>query len=170
MYLLDTNICIALIQGHPNAYHHFRLKAQHSYTSSLVVAELYKGVFYSARQQENLQDLNHFLELLPQLNFGDRKVRAAAKYRCGYCLSPQSLVMARLEIEHIIPLSKGGSNTEENLWLACPLCNSHKASKVEALDPQTQNIVPLFNPRQQNWSDHFEVVRRWSKNSSLRLS
>jgi len=89
----------------------------------------------------------------------DRKVREAAKYRCGYCLSPQHLVMARLEIEHIIPLSKGGKNTEENLWLACPICNSHKASKTEALDPITQNIFPLFNPRQQNWSDHFE----WSE-------
>jgi 5-methylcytosine-specific restriction endonuclease McrA len=46
----------------------------------------------------------------------DRRVRADAKNRCGYCLSPQYLVMARLEIEHIIPLSKGGSNNESNLW------------------------------------------------------
>lgn len=76
MYLLDTNICIALIQGHPNAYHHFRLKAQHSYTSSLVVAELYKGVFYSTRQQENLQDLPDTLpaQLLPGSSlFNSRK-------------------------------------------------------------------------------------------------
>jgi AhpD family alkylhydroperoxidase len=33
----------------------------------------------------------------------ERRVRAAARNRCGYCLSPQHLVMARLEIEHIIP-------------------------------------------------------------------
>jgi hypothetical protein len=33
----------------------------------------------------------------------DRRVREAARHRCGYCLSPQQLVMARLEIEHIIP-------------------------------------------------------------------
>jgi hypothetical protein len=31
----------------------------------------------------------------------ERRVREAAKNRCGYCLSPQHLVMARLEIEHI---------------------------------------------------------------------
>jgi hypothetical protein len=30
----------------------------------------------------------------------ERRVRAAARHRCGYCLSPQHLVMARLEIEH----------------------------------------------------------------------
>ncbi|MFB2896516.1 HNH endonuclease [Aerosakkonemataceae cyanobacterium BLCC-F50] len=40
----------------------------------------------------------------------ERRVRTAAINRCGYCLSPQHLVMARLEIEHIIPVSKGGSN------------------------------------------------------------
>ena len=92
----------------------------------------------------------------------DKKIRKDAKNRCGYCLSPQHLVMARLEIEHIIPLSKGGSNDESNLWLACPLCNSHKASKIEAIDPITEQTVPLFNPRQQVWSDHFE----WSKNGT----
>ena len=31
----------------------------------------------------------------------ERRVRLAAGNRCGYCLSPQHLVMARLEIEHI---------------------------------------------------------------------
>jgi hypothetical protein len=60
------------------------------------------------------------------------------------------------EIEHIIPLVKGGSSDESNLWLACPLCNGHKSSKVEAIDPQTETTVPLFNPRTQRWSDHFD--------------
>ena len=45
----------------------------------------------------------------------ERRVRLAAKNRCGYCLSPQHLVMARLEIEHIIPVSKQGSSDELNL-------------------------------------------------------
>jgi hypothetical protein len=85
----------------------------------------------------------------------DRNVRNIAKNRCGYCLSPQKLVMARLEIEHIIPVSKGGSSEESNLWLACPLCNSHKAGKIEAIDPVTDEVVPLFNPRTQVWIEHF---------------
>jgi 5-methylcytosine-specific restriction endonuclease McrA len=45
----------------------------------------------------------------------ERRVREAARHRCGYCLSPQHLVMARLEIEHIIPLAKGGTSDESNL-------------------------------------------------------
>jgi hypothetical protein len=85
----------------------------------------------------------------------DRNIRNTAKHRCGYCLSPQKLVMARLEIEHIIPVSKGGSSEESNLWLACPICNSHKAGKIEAIDPLTDEVVRLFNPRTQDWSEHF---------------
>jgi len=93
----------------------------------------------------------------------DQRVRAVARNRCGYCLSPQHLVMARLEVEHIIPRAKGGSDDESNLWLACPICNGHKADKVSALDPVTSLTVPLFNPRSQIWSEHFQ----WSSDGLL---
>jgi len=66
--------------------------------------------------------------------------------------------MARLEIEHIVPLSKGGANDEDNLWLACPICNRHKSGKVSEVDPESGEIVSLYNPRTQAWKAHF----RWS--------
>lgn len=86
----------------------------------------------------------------------ERRVRTDARNRCGYCLSPQHLVMARLEIDHIIPVSKGGSNDESNLWLACPICNRYKSDKIVGLDPETGATVKLFNPRTQSWSEHFQ--------------
>jgi hypothetical protein len=89
----------------------------------------------------------------------DRRIRQAARNRCGYCLSPQHLVMARLEIEHIIPVAQGGSSAEGNLWLSCPLCNRYKGDKTRAADPLTHELVELFNPRTQAWADHF----RWSE-------
>jgi HNH endonuclease len=94
----------------------------------------------------------------------DRRVRAAAGNRCGYCLSPQHLVMARLQIEHLHPLAQGGSNDETNLWLSCPLCNNHKSDKINAVDPETGQTSALFNPRTQQWMDHF----RWS-NDGIRI-
>ena len=89
----------------------------------------------------------------------ERRVREQARDRCGYCLSPQRLVMARLEVEHIVPLAKGGNDTETNLWLACPICNRHKSDKTTSHDPETGEEVPLFNPRTQVWAEHF----RWSE-------
>jgi hypothetical protein len=84
-----------------------------------------------------------------------RRVRAAAGDRCGYCLSPQRLVLGWLEIEHIIPRAKNGTDDEQNLWLACRLCNNYKSDQTEALDPESGAIVSLFDPRRQSWFEHF---------------
>jgi hypothetical protein len=90
-----------------------------------------------------------------------QQVRTDAQNRCGYCLSPQHLVMARLEIEHIILRAKGGSDDISNLWLACPICNGHNSDKVSGIDPETGDSATIFNPRTQNWFEHF----RWSEDS-----
>lgn len=84
-----------------------------------------------------------------------RKVREAAGNSCGYCLSRQRYTMSVLEIEHIIPKSNGGTNAEENLWLSCGLCNRYKGMQTDGFDEETQNIVALFNPRRQIWTEHF---------------
>jgi hypothetical protein len=88
----------------------------------------------------------------------EARIRIAAKDRCGYCLSPQRLVMAPLEIEHLTPIARGGTDDEDNLWLSCPICNRHKANKIDGVDPQTTIRERLFNPRIDVWNEHF----RWS--------
>ncbi len=87
------------------------------------------------------------------------QVRAEANNQCGYCRSLQKYVLGALEIDHIIPKAAGGSDNRENLWLACRLCNSYKATKTHGIDPVTNKTAPLFNPRQQNWSEHFNWVK-----------
>jgi hypothetical protein len=61
-------------------------------------------------------------------------------------------------VDHITPASQGGPTTKDNLALGCPLCNGHKSDKTEGFDEETGQTVPLFNPRKDDWSDHF----RWS--------
>lgn len=68
-----------------------------------------------------------------------------------------------MHIEHIVPLAAGGSSEEENLWLACPLCNGHKGPQTVALDNISGEQITLFNPRSQTWAEHF----RWSDDGSL---
>ncbi len=86
----------------------------------------------------------------------DDKIRQQAKNRCGYCLNPQELIPYKLEIEHIYPKGLGGATVITNLWLACRECNAHKAMKVRSVDGLTGKSVRLFNPRKQNWHEHFE--------------
>jgi hypothetical protein len=87
-----------------------------------------------------------------------QRVHETAHHRYGYCLSHQRYVMGPLEIEHIIPRARDGSNDESNLWIACSLCNRYKGWQVTGIDPCQGNTVTLFNPRTQVWSEHF----RWS--------
>ena len=49
------------------------------------------------------------------------KIAAQARYRCGYCLTAESIVGTPMELDHIIPESIGGLTEEDNLWLACSL-------------------------------------------------
>jgi hypothetical protein len=59
-------------------------------------------------------------------------------------------------IEHIIPRQHGGTDDESNRALACYHCNLHKGPNLSGIDPENGAIVPLFDPRTQRWSDHFE--------------
>ncbi len=58
-------------------------------------------------------------------------------------------------MDHILPQVAGGSDEPENLAAACYRCNEFKGSKTHAPDPATSTLVPLFNPRQQSWTEHF---------------
>ncbi len=59
-------------------------------------------------------------------------------------------------MDHIVPSTKGGGDDLSNLALCCYVCNSTKGAKTHARDPETAGLQPIFNPRRQGWSDHFE--------------
>lgn len=88
-------------------------------------------------------------------------VEERAKGYCEYCYAP-SVIGISMQVDHIVPQSKGGSDDPENLCWACDHCNRHKLAAQTSLDPQTEEHVLLFNPRQQVWTEHFE----WQKDFS----
>ncbi len=87
-----------------------------------------------------------------------REVREYFGGYCGYCHSPEILMAVTFELEHIVPVSAGGMTAFENLALACPTCNRHKASRQSAPDPATGEAVSLFHPQQQAWDEHFAWI------------
>lgn len=82
-------------------------------------------------------------------------VIARAEGCCEYCLSQSKYSPDPFAIEHIFPRSLGGLTELDNLALACLGCNGFKYNKVEAIDPATEQVVPLFHPRKDSWMDHF---------------
>jgi hypothetical protein len=83
------------------------------------------------------------------------RIAAEAGYRCGYCLTDQRISGAQMHIEHLVPRARGGGSEPANLWLSCAWCNSYKGTQTEAVDPDTGDLVSLFNPREQRWAEHF---------------
>jgi len=82
---------------------------------------------------------------------------------CEYCRSQAQFTMQPFSIEHIMPRIQGGKTILSNLALACQGCNNHKYTKFEGRDPVTGKRVPLYHPREQQWSDHFT----WNDDFSL---
>lgn len=84
-----------------------------------------------------------------------QQVRTRANYLCEYCHTSEQWQYVQFTIDHILPISQGGTDTLDNLALACFYCNRRKTDKTTTTDPQTKRQVLLFNPRQDCWSDHF---------------
>lgn len=68
-----------------------------------------------------------------------------------------------MEIDHIAPVANEGHTTAENLCMSCSYCNDSKNDRVKGLDSETGIYAHLYNPRTQNWNEHFA----WSENGTL---
>ncbi len=89
-----------------------------------------------------------------------QQARARASYLCEFCHANERWQYVKFTIDHVIPFSLGGSDSLENLTLACFHCNRRKTNRLTGIDPASQTEVALFNPRQDSWQEHFI----WSTN------
>jgi hypothetical protein len=55
----------------------------------------------------------------------------------------------------IIARKHGGADDFENLALACQQCNLHKGTNLTGRDPDTTDVMRLFDPRKDQWAEHF---------------
>jgi len=84
-----------------------------------------------------------------------QQVRQRAHYLCEYCHASEQWQYVHFTVDHVIPLTQGGTNTLDNLALACFHCNRRKSDRLTAVDPVSGKEVPLFNPRRDRWDEHF---------------
>lgn len=88
-------------------------------------------------------------------------VRRRAGDRCEYCHMPQKATpLITFHIEHIVAKQHVDHDDDDpsELCLACDRCNAFKGPNLTSIDPNTRQIVNLFNPREDVWNDHFELL------------
>ena len=70
-------------------------------------------------------------------------------YKCQYCGRPSSALRPReaLTRDHLVPLSRGGTNAWTNVTTACSTCNTRKANRLPheiGMHPLTRPVEPHF--------------------------
>ncbi|MFM6004331.1 MAG: HNH endonuclease [Sphaerospermopsis kisseleviana] len=71
------------------------------------------------------------------------QVRQRAQCRCEYCHYPELFSTAPLSIDHLQPQSLGGTDSPDNLALACRRCNERRYNFTTGIDPDTGKETPL---------------------------
>ena len=78
------------------------------------------------------------------MNPRHRFVAQRALHHCEYCKAPEAIFNFPFEVEHITPPGNGGTNSDENLALACRSCNLYKSDFILFQDPFISGYCAAF--------------------------
>jgi 5-methylcytosine-specific restriction endonuclease McrA len=83
---------------------------------------------------------------------------ARDQYRCQYCGRPSSELKPReaLTRDHVVPISRGGTNEWTNVVTACSPCNTRKGNRL----PHEIGMIPLTHPTEPHFVHLSWAVRR----------
>ena len=79
-------------------------------------------------------------------------------YQCQFCGRPQSQLRPRecLTRDHLVPLSRGGTNAWSNVVTACSTCNARKGNRL----PEELGMPPIRPPVEPHFVHLAWAVRR----------
>lgn len=84
------------------------------------------------------------------------RIRQRAEFRCEYCRLPEAATpFITFHVEHVIAKQHLEDDSLDNLALACDRCNAFKGPNLSSIDPDSHEIVELFHPRRNSWTEHF---------------
>jgi len=90
----------------------------------------------------------------PTPNLTNTALFARDSQLCLYC--GQHYSRPQLTRDHVLPVSKGGKDTWENVVSACFHCNSRKSNRT----PQQANMPLLAVPYRPSWIEHLILSNR----------
>jgi 5-methylcytosine-specific restriction endonuclease McrA len=97
--------------------------------------------------------LQHYQKCPPRtVRFNRRNIYVRDRFRCQYC--GDSPGRDQLTIDHVVPRSKGGRSTWNNVVVACVQCNSEKGDRL----PSEWGMAPRVAPKRPSWFSAFRMV------------
>jgi 5-methylcytosine-specific restriction endonuclease McrA len=96
--------------------------------------------------------LRHYVRVpYKEIPLTRRNILERDRHTCQYC----NYKGEQLTLDHVIPRSRGGGDTWENLVAACVRCNVKKGNRT----PKEANMILEIQPRRPYSSLHFELVK-----------
>lgn len=105
---------------------------------------------------DNYDDVPDF-----ELRLTAKNIALRDGFKCQYCNC--RLNSEKITLDHIIPQSKGGKNSWENLVLSCFKCNTKKANRT----PEQAGMKLLSVPKKPKW---FPLTAKMGKNAPISWS
>jgi hypothetical protein len=86
-------------------------------------------------------------------------LRRLARDRAGAVVNTAAFTKKRLSCHTsritLLRQNIAGETEKTNLAWTCFVCNRAKGSDLSSIDVETGQLVRLFNPRTDNWDNHF---------------
>ena len=91
---------------------------------------------------------------LPRLEvtFTRHNIYEHYRYRCCYC--GRRFATRELNLDHVVPRSRGGMSDWDNIVTACLPCNTRKANRL----PEEAGMRPLVKPSKPKWGGTRQLV------------
>ena len=112
MKLLDTDTCIGLLKGDDAVVASWRACMEQCALPSMVVGELYYGAFKSTIRDKELERVDRFVDIFPEVKPSKRSMRRfgeikASLERKGVRLADADIVIGSIAIEEGLVLVTG---------------------------------------------------------------
>jgi len=119
-------LCAIWQWGMPFLEHYFRMGKRFLYLFSFLTPILALWGFNKVNKDRVVREAYPTSTMRNRRNVSGRMkkyVAAGQKWRCAAC---SSLLSASYEVDHVLPLYRGGTNSVENLQALCPNCHGSK--------------------------------------------
>lgn len=106
------------------------------------IEEVYDHPFYKDMQLPSVIRLVHYQHVpIRKHRINRRNILLRDRHTCQYCR--EKFPPAKLTLDHMIPRSRGGQSSWENLVASCHPCNSRKGNRL----PDEAGMTPMAMPK-----------------------